>query len=467
MDDRRNIKGIPYVCFCISIVTVIIMGIFFYKKCFGSEDILLTGVMKNMEAEEVLLLSENSGKIDSIPLKSDDTFVHRFPLTEPPGVYMLYIPETSTSVYLYLRKGARLHIVFDAAKAGKYPKIRGNVADECEVVRKMNEELIPGEPEEIARMSFPEYRTQIMAKCNAITRLLEKIEDKDFSDSALKELNARRDYNLYCYRASYKLCISPENDVTDETFWSFARGIDLNDMENAKTGLTDLVLVWDLQTARQPRTDFNILSELRRRVSNQEVLDYISEHCLGSSLVNETSIGNIEQIYALFVRTCRNKKILQEMKCEYESTVRSLQRFVRGEKLLDIEMEDRYGNKISLSGLKGKIRYVDVWASWCAPCCRQIPFLEKLVERHHDGNRLEVISLSLDEDKASWLKKAPADRSGWKQYRVTEQSRRVIEKEYGITAIPRFMLFDENDGIIDVHAPSPSDAKLDTLLQNI
>lgn len=42
----------------------------------------------------------------------------------------------------------------------------------------------------------------------------------------------------------------------------------------------------------------------------------------------------------------------------------------------------------------------------------------------------------------------------------------MLEDEYGITAIPRFMLFDENDRIIDVHAPFPSDAEIDILLRD-
>lgn len=76
----------------------------------------------------------------------------------PSGTYLLYIPETSTPVYLYVRKGARIRIRFDANEPGQPPTLRGNVANECEIVRRMNEAFSGDDPEEIARMSFPEYR---------------------------------------------------------------------------------------------------------------------------------------------------------------------------------------------------------------------------------------------------------------------------------------------------------------------
>lgn len=60
----------------------------------------------------------------------------------------------------------------------------------------------------------------------------------------------------------------------------------------------------------------------------------------------------------------------------------------------------------------------------------------------------------------------PDPDQGWKQYLATPQSRQVLEEEYSITAIPRFMLFDGHNRIIDIHAPSPSDEEeIDRMLQ--
>ena len=54
-------------------------------------------------------------------------------------------------------------------------------------------------------------------------------------NSVTEELNARKDYHLYCYRASYKLYVSPEGDVPDEMFRKFAEGIALDSPEKCQT----------------------------------------------------------------------------------------------------------------------------------------------------------------------------------------------------------------------------------------
>ena len=109
---------------------------------------------------------------------------------------------------------------------------------------------------------------------------------------------------------------------------------------------------------------------------------------------------------------------------------------------------------------------VDFWASWCGPCRYEMQFLEELAQRYEGDDRLEIVSLSIDTDREAWLQTAMPDRPGWKQYLATPQSRQVLEEEYSITAIPRFMLFDGHNRIIDIHAPSPSDEEeIDRMLQ--
>lgn len=53
--------------------------------------------------------------------------------------------------------------------------------------------------------------------------------------------------------------MSRRGDVEDAMFWDFARNIDLNDIANARSGLTELVLVWDMQSAHIERSDLNVL----------------------------------------------------------------------------------------------------------------------------------------------------------------------------------------------------------------
>ncbi len=56
--------------------------------------------------------------------------------------------------------------------------------------------------------------------------------------------------------------------------------------------------------------------------------------------------------------------------------------------------------KISLSGFRGKVVLVDFWASWCLPCRRLMPMIVEMKDREPD---LEILAVSIDEDKAKAL----------------------------------------------------------------
>lgn len=77
---------------------------------------------------------------------------------------------------------------------------------------------------------------EIDSSYNAIVELSHKTRDRKFKQKVLQEVTAKRDYYLYCFRAAYKLCISKDTDVQDKAFWEFAQKLDLNKIENARSG---------------------------------------------------------------------------------------------------------------------------------------------------------------------------------------------------------------------------------------
>ena len=59
-------------------------------------------------------------------------------------------------------------------------------------------------------------------------------------------------------------------------------------------------------------------------------------------------------------------------------------------------LEDPHGRRVELSPYRGKVRVFDIWATWCGPCRRIIPQLNRLYERHRK-NGLVVVGLSVDD----------------------------------------------------------------------
>ena len=56
---------------------------------------------------------------------------------------------------------------------------------------------------------------------------------------------------------------------------------------------------------------------------------------------------------------------------------------------------------MTLRDFRGKYIYIDMWATWCGPCQKELPFLKKLEEKFK-GRNIVFVGLSIDQDKAKW-----------------------------------------------------------------
>lgn len=139
----------------------------------------------------------------------------------------------------------------------------------------------------------------------------------------------------------------------------------------------------------------------------------------------------------------------------------ALRTFAEGEKVINFTYPDKNGKDVSLTDFKGKLVLVDVWATWCGPCKKQIPHLEKLEKAYH-GKDIVFISVSVDKEKEKWLKMIKEKNLGGVQLWANGWSQ--ICKDYDISGVPRFMLFDKEANIISINAPRPSDPKLKELI---
>lgn len=126
------------------------------------------------------------------------------------------------------------------------------------------------------------------------------------------------------------------------------------------------------------------------------------------------------------------------------------------------------GSTTSLSDLKGKYVYVDVWATWCGPCKREIPYLKEVEKNYHDKN-IAFVSLSVDDDRrsGSWeqaeidWKTMVADKElGGIQILSPKGWQSEFVQGYKIQGIPRFILIGPDGNTIEASAPRPSDEKL-------
>jgi peroxiredoxin len=114
-----------------------------------------------------------------------------------------------------------------------------------------------------------------------------------------------------------------------------------------------------------------------------------------------------------------------------------------GNKAINFTLTDLDGNKVSLSDFRGKNVYLNFFATWCPPCKKEMPDIEKYYNEYKDRD-FEVIVVDLGESKStveSFISKNKYT------FRVLLDSNQSVAEKYGISSIP-VSYFISKDGII-------------------
>lgn len=123
-------------------------------------------------------------------------------------------------------------------------------------------------------------------------------------------------------------------------------------------------------------------------------------------------------------------------------------------------LKDVSGKRISLSHFKGKVVYIDIWASWCGPCLKEMPYIKALKEKYKD-KELEVVSISIDTNEKAWLKIIKDMKlTGVQLIDSIGSEKSKIAKDYHIAGVPHFVLIDKYGKIVSASAPRPSETIL-------
>ena len=111
-----------------------------------------------------------------------------------------------------------------------------------------------------------------------------------------------------------------------------------------------------------------------------------------------------------------------------------------------IPFHDAYGNKKVLADFQGKVLLINFWATWCAPCVREIPSIARLHAKK-DGKHFKVLPISTD------ARGADAPLNFLKKINQTDlpiyvDSKMILSRAMGVEILPTTMLVDRRGNII-------------------
>ena len=129
----------------------------------------------------------------------------------------------------------------------------------------------------------------------------------------------------------------------------------------------------------------------------------------------------------------------------------------------DVVFKDAAGNVKTIEEFKGKYVYIDMWASWCVPCRKEIPHLQRL-EKELQNPDVVFLSISVDAKPEPW-KKAMTDLNlHGNQWHDTNSK---LAKALNVRGIPFFIIYDKEGKLYMYDAPRPSHPQLKNYLEGL
>lgn len=120
-----------------------------------------------------------------------------------------------------------------------------------------------------------------------------------------------------------------------------------------------------------------------------------------------------------------------------------------------------------LAQYKGKYIYMDLWASWCGPCIKEMPYLKQKIEKY-SNDKIIFLTVSIDKESFSWRDEIiKRNIQAWNNFLLIDAAKTSFYKQYNISSIPRYLLFDKEGKVLNPTAPSPSEPELSDLLDKL
>ncbi len=365
---------------------------------------------------------------------------------------------------VYLQKGDDMTITFDASDFDNTFAVKGGNEKAVDYLGKIQ---LVNLPDANYALPWKQFKKVVTDKMNSVKRLL-KVRKFSADDKFQKMEDGRIAYfyaNAFLmYPVSHLYLTQDTTMVLDSDYYDTLKkyvkeDADLVDIDEYRNYMIETSHVLD-EAGKDIRQYYpKVLAEMNyigEHFDNEKVREALIHHLAFTYVEGNgtDNIADLQNIYYTYVTSPSLNAIFKKACAKWDKAA-------VGRPSPDFKGEDINGKQMSLRDFRGKYVYIDIWATWCGPCQRELPFLKKLEEKYRERN-ITFVSLSVDTDKAKWEARVKSGELCGTQLLIGRGTK--FQKDYRINGIPRFILLDPNGRIVNPDMTRPSSEDTEKIL---
>lgn len=440
---------------------------------------LLKGRLVNISTDDAAVAYSADGyllnqQMFELSIADDGTFSFDMPLEKPSGDVEIYIGEKGI-FGAHLVKGKTVEMTITKKGDDMEATFKGPEADVSRFVNMMSKSfdsmkyssMDPSESKPNA-----EYRTLLEEEYAKVKAALKQIKDKK-----------QREYYTRLSEGNYKWtkarlimddCENKKQSTKENAeMMEILRDVDVNDDISYQTNLSLTALNHMAKTEFGGNNEalcYELMDITNRKVTKPELRNVMVRIIGQDYYTYGDGTGDYKTFTQKFKEFAGNDApIVDEMYKQFLEVKASKEKTASGTAAPDITLDTPDGQQVQLKDIaKGRFTYIDVWATWCGPCKKEIPYMEKLVERFQGNDKVLFISISVDENVKAWKTMIENDKPQWAQYNIHGEVNKQFSSDWGITGIPRFIMIDKDGNIFSADATRPSNEETaQTIMEQI
>lgn len=451
------------------------------------QPLVIQGKLSN-SAEKMLKIffEDANGKLlmDTIRLNdSGEFYLKTYKITRPQRTS---IQQNNTQINrIYVAPGYDLHITGDASSyinLSKTKKLTGIGAETNQYRVKLDSILVTRND----KTAWYELKTDELIQFLKKSKTLEdsllnvvfnKPAKQDHYFNTFKKMIDLDNQSLNFYMLLQHLDLSKYNAaqmremVSRNTPSAFSKGISHDEYlvsEDYKSWVLPLYyayeqkldLLRDSASVKQPGYTLGKIKQLfTGKVRDYYLNRYVEKRISSANSLEKLNI--VQKEMRVFIDAMSNPALKNNIAANFTEKKLQLMQVQIGKPAPAFTLPSDRGKVFNLADFKGKVVYIDLWASWCGPCRQEMPAYKKLSDKFKTNQQVAFVSIAVHDGEKEWRNALKEEKPDWLQLYDKDGT---VAQSYIAYAIPKYILIDKEGKMLSFDAPGPGSVKAEQLI---